>query len=630
MNEILTISPSILGRRLLLGQNVFHTGSVLTAEIDLGGLSGLTSCDLAGFAAGFESIFTMGDHPLAGWAGLGDFQRRLNSAECIAISDCLLAATLAIETRILTVMGHVDRITFACTGVPSDKKIALIWETFDPAMSRDAVEVALSGIAEIAGVAITGAPPFERGLERLLARAAQRRINPATATLKMEATRNAIPFYISDKHLILGEGVRQRQPFTDTSTEKAHFSNGKSKERASEVWYRLFIVDGSCIAAIRCEPASVIGDGEQALDGLISALNSEPDRDGIRLNPVPLDDSLHRHLAAQGLAIASVPTPGQIVMLSADGDLKSGAVTQDVTADIHPDYCVLAARAVAARGLDVAGVDLVASDITQRDPDPDNVIRRVDPCPSPALHLWPRTGPPRDVARAVIDHIFPDPQQAHIPSLVFAGDRATSSAAQRAGAMLTDAGYRVGMALKKGVIIDGERHDVPEGRITRAPAMLLRDPSVAAMVTALSLRRVVDYGLGFCRCDGVALLLERGEEDTVTARGVDVLARACSGPFTIDSDHPAVRTVVDRVRAERVILVSPASDHPAVASHLASGGLVATREWGSEGPRIRLLRRDGVLASAPLESRTHTRERLLYAGIHAFALVQAVGLAATG
>lgn len=631
MSEILVSPPSVLGRRLLLGQNAFHADSVMTAEIDLAGLAELHSNDVPEFASNFTAAFGLRGNPLSGWSGLGDFARRLSSPGSIPLSDCLLAATLALDGRAVAEMGFADRISFASVGRRTDTTIGLIWETFDPAISRDAVEVALTGIAMLSGVKVPGATVFERGVKRLLEQAAARRLDPLAAVLKTAAAQTSLPVHIVDKDIVLGEGACQKRPFAkpgSMTARRAKPAGNAGPDSENETFYRLFMIDSACIAAVRCHPAAVTGDGRMTIGGLVAALNEAPDRDGIRLCQVAVDDRFNRHLAAQGMTVDTVPALGRVVRLSPDGALASGATTEDVTGDVHPDYCVLAARAASRLGLDVAGIDLVSPDITRPPPDPDRVIRGVDARPNPAVHLWPRDGQPRDVARAVLDHLFPDRRKACIPSLVFAGDRATSSAALQAGKLLADAGLDVGMALKSGVVIGGVRHELPEGRITRAPAMILRNVAVEAIVTALSLRRINDYGLGLSRCDGVALQLDRGQDSGTTKRGIEVLARACEGPFTIDADHPAAAAVVERLGAERVVFVSPSRDLPALSSHLAAGGLVAIREWSAEGPRVRLIRQDEVLASAPLESRTHTRERLIYAGIHAFALVQASGLAA--
>ena len=478
MNRVFASSPNVLSHRLLLGQNVFHAGPVMMANVDPGGLAAMRTGDLPGFADGFHEFFRPSDYLPQVWSESGEFLRKLASADGMALSDNLLPATLALESRILSLAGHHDEIGYcAADRAPGDDpgdSIVLIWETADPALSREVLAVALSGIAELAGALGSGQPTFARALDRLEQWARARRLDPATGVLQAAAKECGVPCHLSDGALTLGEGARQRQPFG---------------------------------------PSRVVPFTTCREDHGPRATGNGPD--------TPFD---------------------------------------------------------------------------------------------------------RDAARVLIDRLFPERDAARIPSLVFAGDRATSAAARQAGAMLTDAGRRVGMALKQGVLVEGNVRAVPDGRITRAAAMLLRDGDVDALVTALSLRRVVNYGLGFSRCDGVALQLEPCEDAGITRSGAEVLVRACAGPFTIDAGHPAAGWLAGQVGHGRLILVARAPDAPSVADHVAQGGLIATRQWGAEGPQVRLLWRDGVLASAPLESRARTRERLIYAGMHAFALVQAAAL----
>ncbi len=140
-------------------------------------------------------------------------------------------------------------------------------------------------------------------------------------------------------------------------------------------------------------------------------------------------------------------------------------------------------------------------------------------------------------AEAIIAKMFPQPDAAFIPSLVFAGDRATSAAATQAEAVMHSAGMCVGAALKNAVKVDLEDKTIPRQEITHAPEILLQDPAIEAMVAAMSMRRIVNQGLGFPRCDGVALLLDPEQDQDVTTQGIDVLIRACRGPFTIDVNN---------------------------------------------------------------------------------------------
>ncbi|MGS0744164.1 cyanophycin synthetase family protein, partial [Glaciimonas sp. GG7] len=130
--------------------------------------------------------------------------------------------------------------------------------------------------------------------------------------------------------------------------------------------HRLLIVGGKLAAATKGEPVSIVGDGKSTMQELIdSQLNSDPRRGDLEehpLNTILLDKepTIRLELERQGYTSNAIPPAGKQVLIQ-----RTGNVSIDVTAKVHPD--VVAAAALAARiiGLDIAGVDLVAEDISQ-------------------------------------------------------------------------------------------------------------------------------------------------------------------------------------------------------------------------------------------------------------------------
>ncbi|MBC7490527.1 MAG: cyanophycin synthetase, partial [Glaciimonas sp.] len=130
--------------------------------------------------------------------------------------------------------------------------------------------------------------------------------------------------------------------------------------------HRLLIVGGKLAAATRGEPISVIGDGNTTILELIDRqINSDPRRGELEehpLSPILLENepTIRLELERQGYFSDTIPAAGKKVLIQ-----RNGNVSIDVTAKVHPSVVTAAALAARIVGLDIAGVDLVAEDISQ-------------------------------------------------------------------------------------------------------------------------------------------------------------------------------------------------------------------------------------------------------------------------
>lgn len=111
----------------------------------------------------------------------------------------------------------------------------------------------------------------------------------------------------------------------------------------------------------------VYGDGISSISELVQSARAEQVklppwmRSGASsLHPLPLE-FLHQ----QGLSPTDVPRAGKFVALRRIESTAWVGVDEDVTLTVHPDNVSAAIRAVQLLGLEVAGVDLISTDITQ-------------------------------------------------------------------------------------------------------------------------------------------------------------------------------------------------------------------------------------------------------------------------
>lgn len=145
---------------------------------------------------------------------------------------------------------------------------------------------------------------------------------------------------------------------------------------------------------------------------------------------------------------------------------------------------------------------------------------------------------------------------------------------------------------------------------------------------AASLRRMVGKGAGLLRTDGVAMLLEEDQADPIASRGIELLlALNPTGPFVTPAGAWFTDELLTRLPLQRVVLVCQNPEEPAVAAHLAAGGLATSVMWGVKGAMAVLQQRGHILAETLVPTRSQRRERSIEAEIYAFALFHAAAAA---
>ncbi len=169
--------------------------------------------------------------------------------------------------------------------------------------------------------------------------------------------------------------------------------------------YRIVVVGDRVIAAVLREPASVEGDGEHTIGQLIVNKNA------VRaLNPhllsrlIKYGDAARHQLDRAGLTLASVPAPGQRVVLSDSCSLSQGGDSIDVLDELHPsikDACVRAVRAIP--GMWYCGVDFLLEDHTGPLDEQRAGICELNAHAAISNCQYPLYGTPRDVAGAFFE-----------------------------------------------------------------------------------------------------------------------------------------------------------------------------------------------------------------------------------
>ncbi len=363
--------------------------------------------------------------------------------------------------------------------------------------------------------------------------------------------------------------------------------------------HRLLVVGKRMVAAAAGEDAWVVGDGRQSIIALVdSQINSDPRRgsgEEFPLNALAPEAGAEiiLELERQGLTAYDVLPTGQRALIQ-----RNGNVAFDVTDQVHPEVAAMAVLAARVVGLDIAGVDLVAQDISRPLSEQRGMIIEVNAGPGLLAHLKPASGAPRPVGGAIVDHLFGPQDSGRPPIIGVAGSRDTTMVARLIAWMLQISGKHVGLACTDGLFLDSRKVLNIDCANWDGGQRLLINRCVEAAVFQNSARMILAEGLAYDKCavgvvtdiDGMAGLADFQIHDadqmfTVLRTQVDVVLP--SGVAVLNAAEPAVAEMANLCDG-RVLFYAVDHDLPAIISHrtsaepvvfLSDGNVVLAEGW---------------------------------------------------
>lgn len=328
--------------------------------------------------------------------------------------------------------------------------------------------------------------------------------------------------------------------------------------------HRLLVVGDRVVAAARGETAWVVGDGKATVTELVdSQLNSDPRRGDSEEFPLSLIKpaewaEIVLELQRQGLTAQSVPENGRRVLIQ-----RNGNVAFDVTDALHPEVAAMAALAARVVGLDIAGIDLVAEDISRPLAAQRGAIIEVNASPGLLAHIKPAAGSARPVGAAIVDHLFAATDTGRIPIVGIAGSRGTTLIARLVAWILYVSGRHAGLACGEGLYMNGRQVQAGDCANWEAGQRLLINRSVEAAVFENGSEMILAEGLAYDKC----------------AVGVvtDVTVQPELGRFYIDQPeqvYNVLRTQVDVVLPDGVAVLNAADALAADMAKLCDGSVL--------------------------------------------------------
>ena len=347
--------------------------------------------------------------------------------------------------------------------------------------------------------------------------------------------------------------------------------------------HRLLVIGGRLAAAARGESVSVVGDGKSSIHQLIDLqINSDPRRGEAEEFPLDLlsieqNPSVVFEIERQGFTTDSILPKNTSIIIQ-----RNGNIALDVTDLVHPEVAAVATLAAKIVGLDIAGIDMVAEDISQPLDVQRGAIVEVNAGPGLLMHLKPAEGQPRPVGKAIVDSLFAENDSGRIPVIGIAGSSGKTLVAKIVARLLHLGGQYVGLACTDGLYFDQRLIEKRDCATWAAAQKVLMNRRVEAAVIENSVTTILTQGLGYDRCQvGVVTNLQAEQhygacyietpEQVYNVMRTQVDVVLASGIAVLNATDSQVAEMADLCDGEVIFFARDAS-LPVVEAHLQEHG----------------------------------------------------------
>ncbi|HYJ60789.1 MAG TPA: cyanophycin synthetase [Actinomycetota bacterium] len=362
--------------------------------------------------------------------------------------------------------------------------------------------------------------------------------------------------------------------------------------------YRMLVIGGHMVAIAERQPAHVVGDGKRTVAQLVEQTNKDPRR-GIGhekvLTRITVDEAAVALVKKQGYALDDVVPKGERVLLAETGNMSTGGISIDRTWEAHEDNVEIAEEAARVVGLDVAGIDFLAPDISQPVRETGGAIVEVNAAPGFRMHTHPTEGEPQYVAKHVVDGLFPEGTPSRIPIIAVTGSNGKTTTVRMIAHIFRGMGRQVGMTSTDGVYIDERLVKRVDASGPKSAQLVLQNPRIDMAVFEVARGGILREGLGYGRNDVGVVLNVTGDhlglreietlEQLAQVKQVVIEAVPRNGWGVLNADDPLVVEMRRRCSGN-VVMFTMKEQHDLVERWVRRGGKAVVLDRSDRGEMI--------------------------------------------
>ena len=356
--------------------------------------------------------------------------------------------------------------------------------------------------------------------------------------------------------------------------------------------FRCLVINYKFICAALRTPASVAGDGEHTLQWLIDETNKDPRRGYGHekvLTQITIDQFTQKMLDDHGYSLETIPAKGEIVPLKPTANLSTGGTSADVTDEVHPANMFMFERIARIIGLDICGIDVMATDLRTPVSENGGAILEVNAAPGFRMHIDPAEGIGRNVAEPVVDMLFPRGSAGRIPIIAITGTNGKTTTTRLTAHIAKSAGKKVGYTTSDGVYIQNQMMMKGDCTGPVSSSFVLKDPTVDFAVLECARGGILKAGLAFQNCE--VAIVTNVAADHMGLGGINTVEQMATvkavvpetvfphGYAVLNADDDLVYAMKKGLSCN-VALFSMDENNPWIKKHSAKGGLSAVYENG--------------------------------------------------
>ncbi|MFN8245833.1 MAG: Mur ligase family protein [Ferruginibacter sp.] len=291
----------------------------------------------------------------------------------------------------------------------------------------------------------------------------------------------------------------------------------------------------------------------------------------------------------KGYTLETIPPAGELVLLKPTANLSTGGTSTDVTDEVHPANIIMCERIAKIIGLDICGIDIMATDLRTPVTENGGAILEVNAAPGFRMHIEPSVGLPRNVAEPVVDMLFPKGSVGKIPIIAITGTNGKTTTTRLTAHIAKTAGYKVGYTTSDGVYIQNQLMMKGDCTGPVSSQFVLKDPTVDFAVLECARGGILKSGLAFQNCD--VAVVTNISADHIGLGGIDTMEQMAKvksvvpetvfpqGYAILNADDDLVFAMQKNLSCN-IALFSMDENNPRITEHCKKGGYAAVFENG--------------------------------------------------